>query len=309
MRGTPPTEGSPGGAIRGTRLDGAAATHLHARAGAGRWGVSVNGFHEALERILVRRFGDGAAPAEAVLAFAEGLHLEDLALARGCAEGKDAAWEAFVGGQWRDVCRAARAIAGETDGEEIADALLADLFARGAGDGASRRPLFDYFHGRSKLSTWLRALVAQRHIDRIRATRRLAPLDEAAADSRPAPEGDAPDPDRARVLATFHQALDAALTALPVRDRLRLAYYHTDELTLAAIGRLLGEHEATVSRKLQKTRDQLKAAIDAALTAELKLGAEEVRHCYEAAIRAGGLDPARLRVVSPVTGAGAPSGP
>jgi RNA polymerase sigma-70 factor len=270
----------------------------------------VDRFHETLERVVARRFGGATAVPAAILEYVEGLHLEDLALARGCAEGLDAAWETFVHHHWREACRAARAIAGETDGEEIADALLADLFAHGSGDQASRRPLFDYFHGRSRLTTWLRALLAQRHVDRLRASRRLEPLDEQAADASPAATAE-PHPDRARLVEAFHRALDAALEALPVRDRLRLSYYHADDLTLAAIGRLMGEHEATVSRKLQKTRDQLKASVDGCLRQELRLGPDELRDCYALALAAGGIEPARLRLVHspPAEGAGATSGP
>ena len=61
------------------------------------------------------------------------------------------------------------------------------------------------------------------------------------------------------------------------------------------MGRLLGEHEATVSRKLQKTRDQIKAAIDAVLATELRLGPDERRACYEQAIQLGRFDIAPLK--------------
>ena len=285
-------------AIRATWLDAAAAERLHAKAGAARWGLTVDRFHETLARVAARRFSAAPASARDVEGYLETLHLEDLALARGCADGLDVAWEAFVDRHWRDVTRAARAIAGDAEGEEIADALLADLFARGDGTGA-RRPLFDYFHGRSRLATWLRALVSQRHVDRLRATWRLTPFEDDEADARPAPLASSPDDEPVRLTGHFERALDEALAALPPRDRLRLAYYHADDLTLAAVGRLLGEHEATVSRKLQKTRDQLKAAIDAVLTSELRLGPEERRACYEQAIQLGRFDIARLRTGTP----------
>jgi RNA polymerase sigma-70 factor len=287
------TSDSSAPALRGTWLDAHAAGRLHARAGAARWGLTVDRFHETLARVAARRFASGAPQPREVEAYLETLHLEDLALARGCADGVDSAWEAFVDRHWREATRAARAIAGDTEGDEIADALLADLFARGAGGGA-RRPLFDYFHGRSRLSTWLRALLAQRHVDRRRATRRLTPLDDEAADRRPA-SGPAPDDEPARLSGQVERALDRALSGLPPRDRLRLACYHADDMTLAAIGRLFGEHEATVSRKLQKTRDQLKAAVDAALTTELRLGPDERRAWYEQAIERGAFDIERIR--------------
>ncbi|MEO5823805.1 MAG: sigma-70 family RNA polymerase sigma factor [Vicinamibacteraceae bacterium] len=289
-------------AMRGTWLDADAAQRLHARAGAARWGQTVDRFHETLARVAVRRFTGPAPSPREVESYLETLHLEDLALARGCAEGLDVAWEAFVERHWRDVTRAARAIAGDADGEEIADALLADLFARGEA-GSPRRPLFDYFHGRSRLATWLRALISQRHIDRLRATKRLTSFEDGEAESWPSPEP-SPEDQPAVIGGHVERALDRALAALEPRDRLRLAYYHADDLTLAAVGRLLGEHEATVSRKLQKTRDHLKAAIDAVLTTELRLGPDERKACYEQAIQFGRFDIARLKV----DGAG-PAGP
>ena len=292
-------------AIRAAWLDADAAQRLHARAGAARWGLTVDRFHETLLRVAARRFTGPPPSPRDLEAYLESLHLEDLALARGCADGLDVAWEAFVDRHWREVTRAARAIAGDADGEEIADALLADLFARGAA-GTARRPLFDYFHGRSRLATWLRALVAQRHVDRLRATRRLTTFEDGEADAWPSPEP-SPEDRPAGVAGHVERALDRALSALEPRDRLRLAYYHADDMTLAAVGRLLGEHEATVSRKLQKTRDQLKAAIDAVLTTELRLGPEERRACYEQAIQLGRFDIAQLK--PPATGPPPASGP
>jgi RNA polymerase sigma-70 factor (ECF subfamily) len=291
-RPTPAQTGQP--AMRGTWLDAAAAQRLHARAGAARWGLTVDRFHETLERVTTRRFTGTTPPAREVDGYLESLHLEDLALARGCADGFDVAWEAFVERHWRDVTRAARAIAGDADGEEIADALLADLFARGEA-GSARRPLFDYFHGRSRLATWLRALVSQRHVDRLRATRRLTSFEDGQADAWPSSDP-SPEEQPAGIGARVERALECALSALEPRDRLRLAYYHADDLTLAAVGRLLREHEATVSRKLQKTREQLKAAIDTVLTTELRLGPDERRACYEQAIQLGRFDIARLKV-------------
>jgi RNA polymerase sigma-70 factor (ECF subfamily) len=292
--------------MRGTWLDADAAQRLHARAGAARWGLSVDRFHETLSRVCDRRFTGPVPAARDVTAYLESLHLEDLALARGCAEGLDTAWEAFVDRHWREVTRAAKAIAGDAEGEEIADALLADLFARGEA-GSPRRPLFDYFHGRSRLATWLRALVSQRHVDRLRATRKLAPFEDGQAEAWPSSD---PPPDRQSTGLGGHveRALDQALSALPPRDRLRLACYHADDLTLAAVGRMLGEHEATVSRKLQKTRDQLKAAVDAAL-AELGLSADERRASYEDAIERGRFDIARVKPAAMAGPAEAASSP
>ena len=60
---------------------------------------------------------------------------------------------------------------------------------------------------------------------------------------------DAPndEPDRPRYVAACRHALQAALRDLDAGDRLRLSCYYVQELKLAEIGRLFGEHEATVS--------------------------------------------------------------
>ena len=71
----------------------------------------------------------------------------------------------------------------------------------GERDGA-RQSLFRYFHGRSKLSTWLRAVLAQRHIDRLRAGRKLDPLpddqDTLPPGATATPIGDTMDPEHER---------------------------------------------------------------------------------------------------------------
>jgi RNA polymerase sigma-70 factor len=285
-------------------LDAALVARVHARAHAARWDVSVERFGVALARAVAKHAG-ADAPGDAVERLTESLHLEDLALAVACAEGYEAAWEAFITGYQPELNRAAVAIAGGSHGQDLADALIADLFGLDA-KGSGRRSLFEYFHGRSKLSTWLRALLSRRHIDTLRAGRRTTSLD---AVERPdelfgtralTPPASEPDPDRGRLAAALQQALDAALSSLEPQDRLRLAYYHVDEMTLAQIGRQLGEHEATVSRKLTRIRQTLRDRIDTALRDELRLGPDEIRACYRQALEDGTVSAGGLRlVVSP----------
>ncbi len=66
---------------------------------------------------------------------------------------------------------------------ELADALYADLFGLAARDGI-RQSLFRYFHGRSRLVTWLSAVLSQRLIDRGRDRRRVEPLSGEDAEDR-----------------------------------------------------------------------------------------------------------------------------
>ena len=93
-----------------------------------------------------------------------------------CIDGHDAAWEHFIAEHKSLLTRAAMAI-DPAGGGDLADSLYGDLFGLQQKAG-ERQSLFRYFHGRSRLATWLRAILAQRHIDRVRATKRLDPLPE-----------------------------------------------------------------------------------------------------------------------------------
>jgi DNA-directed RNA polymerase specialized sigma24 family protein len=74
----------------------------------------------------------------------------------------------------------------------------------------------------------------------------------------PAPD----DPGARERLAQVQHALNDAIHALDPRERLRLRLYYGQGLKLAAIGRMLGEHEATVSRKLERIRTQLRQEVE-----------------------------------------------
>ena len=257
---------------------------LHRRSCCQAWGLDERGFARTLERVARHRFGDLFAEAPELESYLESLHLEDLALVAACLDGRDAAWEHLVSVYRRDLRQASRAIAGES-GVEIADSIFAELYGLDELDG-ERRSLLRYFHGRSRLSTWLRTVLAQRHIDRVRAARRLEPLDEAMLEAR-ADAGedryraDPPEPATERYVAAFRSALTKAVSALDPRQRQRLAWYYSHRLTLAEIGRLLGEHEATVSRKLERARRDLRSSVESTLRQRYHYSDAEVARCLE----------------------------
>jgi RNA polymerase sigma-70 factor (ECF subfamily) len=204
-------------------------------------------------------------------------HGDDVALAAACAAGDEAAWERFVR-EYRPVLyRAADALDTTGRARELADALYADLFGLSDREG-ERRSLFRYYQGRSSLATWLRAVLAQRYVDLLRATRRLDPLpdDESAAPAAAA------EPDRARNTTRFERAFAESLSGLDARDRLRLGLYYTQELTLAQAGRMLRESEATVSRQLARTRRAIRDAVEQRLRTE-GLADAEIAECFESA--------------------------
>jgi RNA polymerase sigma-70 factor (ECF subfamily) len=262
---------------------------LHAEANCSRWGLSRNRFAEALRRSAEKRYRGGRAGAGEVEAYLKSLHLEDLALACACAEGVEAAWEFFVAYFRQDLRAAARAIlrtSGAGDdvrAEELADSLYAELYGVSPTGSERRKSLFEYFHGRSKLSTWLRAVLAQRHVDLLRTGWRTVSLETEEEAPREITSGAASwrgssktytrksphplaqsedslpaDPDREKYLARLDAALSAAIAGLAARERMLLACYYVDQITLAEIGRTMGEHESTVSRQLDRIRRALR---------------------------------------------------
>jgi RNA polymerase sigma-70 factor (ECF subfamily) len=250
------------------------AGRLYREAHAEKWSVPPERFTEALQASAER-----AGPAD-LGRYLRSLHLEDLALACACATGHERAWEHFIREHRPVLYRAADALAPGGGARELADSLYADLYGVRERDG-ERQSLFRYFHGRSSLATWLRAVLAQRHVDAIRAGRRLDPLPD---DDSVHVSGNAsnvpPDPDRNRYLALVQRALAIAISTLTSKDRLRLACYYAQELTLAQTGRILQEHEATVSRQLAKTRQTLRREMERRLRQEDRLDDVQIERCF-----------------------------
>ena len=258
-----------------------ALARLYSRARAARWNLGEDILAEAAARGASK---SGAVETDRVEAYVDALHAEDLALALACKGGNSRAWEHFIASLRPPLYAAARAIAGDAmRGRELADSLWADLYGLEVRDGR-RRSLLEYFHGRSSILTWLRALLAQRHVDYIRTQQRTQPLDDDVEDRRIDPNSNhdgASGPERARYVRMLSIALDLALKTLAPQDLMRMAYYYRHELSLKEIGRLMGEHESSVSRKLARTRDQLKNEIERRLRDIDRLSQDQIRLCYD----------------------------
>ena len=260
------------------------------RSNAPRWNLTRGSFASALERSIASRFAtEGKTPA-VISDYVNSLNLEELALACACAEGQVSAWAYFIECHRPGLRAAARAIAGDDAGADLADSLYAELYGLEERYGR-RRSLFDYFHGRSRLSTWLRSILAQRNVDRARVARRTRPLEEAGEnEEEPRASSVQSDPDRARFAALAQAALSEAIRRLQPEDRLRLSSYYLQRLTLAQIGRLMGEHEATVSRKLDRLRRELRAGVERSLREDHQLSDAQVQACLDCAMDDTGFD-------------------
>lgn len=127
---------------------------------------------------------------------------------------------------------------------------------------------------------------------------RSRPVDPLPEDDSPGALAAAPaqlDPDRDRRRRVTERALAQAVASLPARDRLRLGCYYAEGLTLAQTGRLLGEHEATVSRQLARTRKAIRAAVERELQHKAGFSEQEISETFaEIAHDPGRLDLRRL---------------
>ena len=189
---------------------------LHRRANGNRWQVSPAAFAAALEASAAKAFAGRTPDTTELRRYLSGLHVEDLALASACAAGHDEAWQHFVLTYRPALYRAADAMDPTGGSRDLADALYADLFGLGS-PGGERRSLFRYFHGRSSLATWLRAVPSQRHVDRVRERRHAEPIPSDDSTNALRAATFEPDPAHTGYVALMHAALAAAMGCSPRR--------------------------------------------------------------------------------------------
>jgi len=286
------------------RPDAALLARLYDESNSGRWALSRADFDAAIDASVAHAFAGRQPDAAEIARYAASLHVADLALAAACRAGSEVAWAHFIAEHRPLLYRAADAIDPTGRAREIADSLYGDLYGLKEREGA-RQSLFRYFHGRSRLGTWLRAVLAQRHIDQLRAGRKLDALPEDEALLPAAATIDVAIPQPAGLQAAVQAALAAEIGALAPRDRLRLSCYYVQGMKLAAIGRAVKEHEATVSRHLTRTRTMIKEGVVRRLRMEHGLSADAIAECLEAAARDSGMmDLAELVGTAPESTAG-----
>jgi len=246
--------------VQAPAMDPALLVELWRGCGASAWDLDAGEFARILMEIGTAAHY-GLKPGEAVTphqqaVFFHGLRLADLVLARACARGHEHAWQHFISVYREPLARAAIGITGsETLGRDLADQLYAELYGLTTRDGERRCPLASY-RGRGSLMGWLRTTLAQRHVDHFRRTHREEPLEEIdAAMPDAAPEA------MPGELARLQCALEEALACCAAEERFLMAAYYLDGRTLAEIGRTLGVHEATVSRKLERATREMRRQV------------------------------------------------
>jgi RNA polymerase sigma-70 factor, ECF subfamily len=240
-------------------IDQRLTTELHARSGAAAYGLSVEQFATVLRRVASRTPEVSGAGKEDIENFLSGLKLDELALAHGCAAGNQHAWDVFLTKYRESIHQSARSITrNEAVGRELADSLYAELY--GLGPEEDRRSKLALYSGRGSLAGWLRMVLSQNYVNRIRAGRKLISIEEeeeehgtqfAAATAATSAPAD----------ARVKEVVDQVLAQLGGEERLLLSSYFLDGRKLAQIGRMLGVHESTISRKMEKLLKDLRKRI------------------------------------------------
>jgi RNA polymerase sigma-70 factor, ECF subfamily len=235
---------------------------LHAKAGCEKIGLLRESFSEILCEVGSKQATAATSESELRIFFLS-LRVDELALARACAAGNNTAWEIFLTRFREKLYLAALRIAREDSAaRDLADTLYADLYGTGTRDGQRVSKLSSYT-GRGSLEGWLRTVLAQEYVNRYRRTKRLVSLDEESEDGI---QFRAPDPEPAPASDQgLSQATDEALASLASEDRVVLSAYYLDGRTLADIARMLGVHESTISRKIDKLAKSLRKQILAGL--------------------------------------------
>ncbi|MGD9670024.1 MAG: sigma-70 family RNA polymerase sigma factor [Hyphomicrobiaceae bacterium] len=172
--------------------------------------------------------------------------LSDIALVARVALGEADAFALLVKRHVGPVSAIARRMLGDdSEAEDVTQEAFLKLWRLGAGlaiDGSGVRP-------------WLRRVVSNLAIDRIRARRRTDVTDEApeipvAAEQLKALEGDA-----------VAERVNLALQALPERQRLALTLFHFEGLSQREVAASMDISDEAVESLLARGRRGLKAAL------------------------------------------------
>jgi RNA polymerase sigma-70 factor, ECF subfamily len=215
--------------------------------GAQQFGMDQAAFAAVLTQAVLQTgpFGDDAAEMRHLAS----LRVDELVLARACADGNERAWETFLTRYRNTLYESAYKIARtESAARSLADSLYAELYGVDS-KGLQRTSKLSYYQGRGSLQGWLRVVIAQEYVNQYRSVHRETSLDAALEDGA---QFTAPQPEPAAADPRVEAAVAAELAGLDAEARFLLAAYYLDHRTLAELAKLQGVHESTISRKLDR---------------------------------------------------------
>jgi len=191
--------------------------------------------------VLARRLEPGSLPRSG----SEESEDETALLAR-VAAGEEQAFRGLVDRHLSTVLAIGRRmLRDDAEAEDVAQEALLRLWRNAAGLEL----------GPNGVRPWLRRVVSNLCIDRVRARRNTTVTDQVPEESEPAGQ--------VRHLAERELSgrVDAALKALPERQRLALTLFHYEGMSQIEVGEVLGISDEAVESLLARARRTLKASL------------------------------------------------
>jgi RNA polymerase sigma-70 factor, ECF subfamily len=171
---------------------------------------------------------------------------EDAALVAAAAHGDAAAFRTLVDRHLAGVLAVARRmLRDDAEAEDVAQEAMLRLWR--SADGLEVGP--------PGLRPWLRRVVSNLCVDRMRSGKRLMVTDEVPEQVEPATQ-------HSQLEAQdTSERVEAALRALPDRQRLALTLFHYEGLSQIEVGKAMGISDEAVESLLARARRTLKAAL------------------------------------------------
>jgi RNA polymerase sigma-70 factor (ECF subfamily) len=171
---------------------------------------------------------------------------EDAALVAAAAQGDAAAFRTLVDRHLAGVLAVARRmLRDDAEAEDVAQEAMLRLWR--SADGLEVGP--------PGLRPWLRRVVSNLCVDRMRSGKRLMVTDEVPEQVEPATQ-------HSQLEAQdTSERVEAALRALPDRQRLALTLFHYEGLSQIEVGKAMGISDEAVESLLARARRTLKAAL------------------------------------------------
>jgi RNA polymerase sigma-70 factor (ECF subfamily) len=133
------------------------------------------------------------------------------------------------------------------------------------------------FSGRGDLRSWVRVMAVRQAVRRQgRARREVSLDDDRLLQHLVAPGSPESDHLKGSYRQEFKRAFDAALRALPDRERTLLRQHYIDALTIDELGGLYRVHRATAARLLVRARVALREATRARMMAQLEIPPDDL---------------------------------
>lgn len=244
----------------------------------GRLDLPLQDFEKRLSQVVNKHLGPEASAALSI-DFIKTLHTTDLYLGFACARGSEAAWERLTvmyGAYIRTL--AAFVTLGSNTASEVADNVLVDLFLPGP-LGQSRIASYE---GRSSLATWLRVVVSHHAAnERQRFRNNMGSMNIPDIADESAPSRMDASLRASRYGRIIGDSLRYSCKCLTNRERLILLLRYEEELNLGQIARLLGVHQSTITRQLERACKRLREEVIGVLTKQYKLDPAAINECRE----------------------------